>query len=208
MANLASEKSVAVTQRRAECLIVAALLAFGSHALPFYVTYLVSISAPDTLKLWTWGNISSWLALVYGLLLALSTPRRSGLCLGTISESWKGVLLVCGGPLAVALVVYPFLPIKPWGGASYHMWLTSPLAQDAVFIGYLYGHFDRLFPERVWRRLPVPSSLLLTAAFFMAWHIPNLFSLPLGYVLFQLFYTFAGCLITGLSRVWTGSTSG
>ena len=85
------------------------------------------------------------------------------------------------------------------------MWLTSPLAQDAVFIGYLYGLFDQLFPKRVWRRLPVPGSLLLTAAFFMAWHIPNLVSLPLGYVLLQLFYTFAGCLITGLSRVWTGT---
>lgn len=186
-------------------MVVAALLAFGSHALPQYVLHVVLSSSRYPAETWGAANIFYFSALVYGLLLAVSSPKRSGLRVGAIRKAWKGVLLVCGGPIVVTLIVYPLLPTKPWGGASYHMWLTSPLAQDAVFIGYLFGCFDELFPKRFLPKIPVPTALLLTCVFFTAWHVPSFLSLPVGYTLFQLVYVFVICLITGLSRVWTGS---
>lgn len=143
--------------------------------------------------------------LAFGLLLLAAAPRRSGLCLGDIRTAWKGVLLVCAGPVLATAIVYPLLPTRPWGGQSVHMWLTSPLAQQAVFTGYIFGGLDRLFPGRVWQRLPFTRGLLLTAAYFAAYHLPNFLGLPGGYVAFQLCYTFAGCMIVGLARVWTGS---
>jgi membrane protease YdiL (CAAX protease family) len=54
-------------------------------------------------------------------------------------------------------------------------------------------------------RVPIARALLLTAMYFALWHTPNLFALPPGYFLFQLFYTGVLSMIPGLARQWTGS---
>lgn len=139
------------------------------------------------------------------LLLALSAPQRSGLRAGTIRRDWRRVLLVCGGALLATAVVYPQLPVRPWANASITMWTVSPVAQELLFFGYIYGRLNESFPGYVHDRVPVARALLLTAAFFALWHIPNFFSLPFAYFIFQLFYTGVLAIIPGLARQWTGS---
>lgn len=143
--------------------------------------------------------------LVLGACLALSSPRQSGLRLGALRDHWRGVLLVCGVPILLTAIVYPNLPSRPFAESNWSMWLISPLAQDLVFIGFLYGQLDRVFPSRVCERLPVSTALVLTALFFALWHVPNFEGMSVGYVTFQLIYTAAGLVVVGLSRQWTGS---
>lgn len=145
--------------------------------------------------------------LLYGLALTLPTWRRSGLRIGTIREHWKGVLLVCGGPVLLTLLVYPNLPERPFAHAGPGMWLVSPLAQDLVFLGFILGQLEPRFPRPFVRRLGAPRALVVGAAFFAAWHLPNFCAhgISTGYVVFQLGYTAGGFLLVGLSRVWTGS---
>lgn len=152
---------------------------------------------------WPWYH--DLLFVVAGLVLTLSAPRRSGLRFGAIRERWKRVLLVCGGSVLAVAVVYPRLPVRPFSEASASMWAVSPLAQELLFMGYLYGRLDRAFPGFVHPKVPLARALVITCAFFGFWHLPNFFGLPAGYVLFQLFYTGVLGLIPGLSRQWTGS---
>jgi membrane protease YdiL (CAAX protease family) len=157
------------------------------------------------LKALPWHWYVSLLFLALGLLLTLPTWRRSGLGPGRIGSHWKRVLLVCGSAVLATALVYPQLPTRPWADSPITMWLISPLAQSIFFIGYLYGRLEHAFPGFVHPRLPLTRALGLTVLFFAFWHLPNVFSLPLGYFLFQLFYTSVLQLIPWLSRQWTGS---
>ena len=144
--------------------------------------------------------------LAIGLCLALSAPRRSGLQLGSLRAHWRGVLLVCGVPILLCALVYPNLPERPFAGAHWGMWAVSPLAQDLVFIGFLYGQLERVFPGCIHPRLALSWGLVLTSLFFALWHLPNLSSTMSGaYVAFQMCYVVAGLVVIGLSRQWTGS---
>jgi membrane protease YdiL (CAAX protease family) len=153
----------------------------------------------------SWHWYASLVFLGFGLLLTLPTRERSGLRIGSIRAHWRGVLLVCGGSVLATALVYPQLPVRPWGDQPATMWLVSPLAQSLIFIGYLYGRLERAFPGPVHPRIPVARALLLTVTFFGFWHLPNGFSMPAGYFVFQLFYTSALAVVPGLSRQWTGS---
>lgn len=157
------------------------------------------------LRALSWHWYVNLVFLAFGLLLALSARERSGLRVGAIRAHWRGVLLVCGVSVLATALVYPRLPVRPWGGESATMWLVSPLAQSLVFIGYLYGRLEQAFPGHVHPRVPVARALLLTVFFFSFWHLPNAFSMPAGYFLFQLFYTSVLAVVPGLSRQWTGS---
>jgi membrane protease YdiL (CAAX protease family) len=143
--------------------------------------------------------------LAYGLLLALPTWRACGLRLGNIGRHWRGVLFVCGLPVALTALIYPRLPERPFAGGGDAFWLLSAPAQELVFTGFLYGRFERLFPALIHPRLPVRQALLVTAAFFAAWHLRNFEDVSAGFVLFQLTYTFLGFVWVGLARQWTGS---
>jgi len=116
------------------------------------------------------------------------------------------VLLVCGAPILLTALVYPNLAERPFAGASWSLWAISPVAQDLVFIGLLYGFLDTAFPGDVLPRIPLRRALVLTALFFALWHVPNLSSgMSAGYVAFQLGYAAVGVIVVGLSRQWTGS---
>jgi membrane protease YdiL (CAAX protease family) len=148
----------------------------------------------------------SLVLLAFGLLLTIPTWKRSGLRIGSIRKHWKAVLIVCGIPVLVTALVYPQLGERPFARAGAEMWLISPLAQDLVFMGFIYGILESSFPDYVHPRVPVRRGLLIGAVAFAAWHLPNLFSaMSPAFLAFQLLYTSAGFVLTGLSRQWTGS---
>ena len=74
-----------------------------------------------------------------------------------------------------------------------------------VFTGYLYGHFERVMPGNVHRRLPIRWALVVTALFFGLCHGANFLSVPADWVILQMVWAFVVMLIYGLSRQWTGS---
>lgn len=146
------------------------------------------------------------LLLVMAAMLCLPTPRECGLGLGAIREHRRGVLLVCGGPIVLAAIVYPLLPERPFAHAGIGMWTISPLAQDLLFSGFVYGYLRRAFPGRLFG-MPIDQALVLSAMCFALWHVPNLGreGMSWGYALFQVLYTGVGALVGGLARQWTGS---
>lgn len=190
---------------RFEWLVLAAMLTIASHT----VTDSLFVSSwpwtPDFLRALGMENYWYLLSLLFGLVLALTAPRRSGLCLGELRPHLRGVLIACGLPVVLVAIIYPLLPMHPFAGSSIGLWLISPLAQDLVFIGYLYGRFESLFPDYVHPRIHVRQALVVAALFFSAWHLPNFSTIPSGFVLFQLCYTFSIFVVAGLSRQWTGS---
>jgi membrane protease YdiL (CAAX protease family) len=146
----------------------------------------------------------SLVLLAFGLALTLPSRRRSGLRIGAFRANWLRVLIVCAIPVLVTAIVYPRLPVQPFSRGRIEMWLVSPLAQDLVFQGFLLGRLERSYPPR--GRLRFGTALVIGATFFSAWHLQNFASgMPRAFVLFQLAYTAAGFLLTGLSRLWTGS---
>jgi len=147
-----------------------------------------------------------WLwTLLFGLLLIARSPARFGVRIGDIRRYGWRTLFVCAVPVILTAAVYPILPVQPFRGAPIGIWLISPAAQELVFMGFLYTHLDRVFPGNIHPRVPVHRGLVITAVFFMLWHVPNFASLDHGFVVFQLGYTFAAALWAGLTRQWTGS---
>lgn len=193
-------------QRRLEWLALALVLTIASHAVPGW-RFLARPWQSDFLGLHSipWATYVRILFLMFGLALVLPTRRRSGLIVGDIRTHWRKVVLVCGGPVLLTLLVYPQLPVRPFANAGSHMWLISPFAQSLVFIGYIYGRLEPLFPSFIHPRVQVRWALVITAGFFAAWHLPGFTSLPVGYAVFQLGYTGIAYVIPALSRQWTGS---
>ena len=200
------------TEGRLEWLCLALVITLAAHALPQWAMELSWRVLPNPAQAWVqdqvgWQNYYWLWTLAFGLLLALPSPVRSGLGIGKIQEYFWPTLLVCGLPVLGTALIYPQLPehLRPFKGMEVGFWLISPLAQDLVFCGYLYGRFETLFPSYLHRRLPVRWAVVLAALYFAAWHLRNLEWSPVSFVMFQLCYTFAGAVFVGLSRQWTGS---
>ncbi len=154
----------------------------------------------------TYYTVVALVFLGFGLILALPARRRSGLTLGRRPPSWWALAGLVVLPVVAVALVYPFLPERPFALGSPEMWLISPAAQEIWFLGVMYGRLDSAFPAYVHPRIPIRQALLLTAVFFSLAHLQGFFSiLSAGFLVFQLMYTFAGCLVLGLSRQWTGS---
>lgn len=187
-------------------LAVATILSLSAGIIPSsgFTVYLWNVMGGEqSMSL----NLFAYLSLLFiGVVLALSSPRQSGLVVGEIAAHWWKVLIVCMIPIVIMLLEDPSQGENPFSGQSYTMWLISPLAQDLIFIGFLYGQLDRVLPGHVHRRVPVTRALLLTAFFFAIFHLPNLAAgMSPDFMVFQLLYTGIGLLIVGLSRQWTGS---
>ncbi|MBN2583275.1 MAG: CPBP family intramembrane metalloprotease [Planctomycetes bacterium] len=192
--------------RLAEELCLALIITAAFLAVPTWFASILRYLSPDTVG--TAAAYSTWcdlFSLLFGLILVAGSWRRSGLRFGSVRRHWRGVLLVCGIPIVATAVVYPLLPERPFADAPMTMWLVSPLAQDLVFSGYLYGRFGLVSDSYVHPRVRIRLALVLAAVFFSLHHLPGLLSLSVGYVAFQLTYTFLGLLLVGLSRQWTGS---
>lgn len=187
-------------RRWAAEISLAVALVVASHAVPAWLADALWSRAPRVREL-DFANLHDLVSLAFGALLALPSARRSGLVLGR--RPTMGVFVVALAPVIATALVYPNLPTRPFAGQRMGMWLVSPFAQDLLFVGYLYGRFARLAPPADGRA--PGAALLVTCGLFAAWHVPNLATMPAGYVAFQLAYTFAGLCLTGLSRQWTGS---
>jgi membrane protease YdiL (CAAX protease family) len=142
---------------------------------------------------------------VYGLALALTTPQASGLTFGHPLRHWKLLPWVTVLPLVAIALIYPRLPVRPFVGQTVGFWLLSAPAQELVYTGFLYGRFERLYPSRIHRWLPIPWCVPVTALFFSLWHLQNFSDIAPSYVVFQLGYTFIGGVGHALIRLWTGS---
>lgn len=190
---------------RAEWLVLAAIMTYAAHEIPWAIYLLTWSTLPDSVR--SLGENNYWyiLTLLFGLALTLPNRNRSGLRFGSIHLQRERTILVSLIPVLLALLIYPRLPVRPFSDSPAGIWLISPLAQDLVFIGYLYGRFEPLFPKYIGPRFRMRWALPVTALFFSAWHLPNFETIPSGFVLFQLFYTFAIFSVAGLSRQWTGS---
>jgi membrane protease YdiL (CAAX protease family) len=110
-------------------------------------------------------------------------------------------------PPAIASIVIPRLPERPFAGQEIGAWLLSPLAEELLFTGFLFGQLIRHFPNPIRPWLRMPAAVLLTAAFFSLGHGWNLaFSkMSVEYAVFQLGYTFVGGIVHALIRYWSGS---
>ncbi len=181
-------------------LSLALVLVVASHAVPTWIADAAWLALPRARSL-EYGNLHDLVSLAFGALLAVPTARQSGLTLGR--RPTLAVVAVALAPVLATALVYPNLPTRPFAGQRIGMWLVSPFAQDLLFVGYLYGRFARLAPPTDARR--PQAALLATCGLFALWHVPNFFTMPAGYVVFQLGYTFAGLCLTGLSRQWTRS---
>ena len=88
---------------------------------------------------------------------------------------------------------------------GYWMWLIGPPSEDLVFSGFLFGKFDQLWPGPIARWLPVHWGVVVSAIYFSLWHAQNFESMDSTFVCQQMAYTFAGGIVLGLTRQWTGS---
>ncbi len=193
-------------QSRATVLVLALVVTLSARAIPAWralgLIWKNHLGGEATLSYELFHDL---VLLILGLCLALSACRQSGLALGTLRRCWRGVLLVCGGPILITALVYPNLAERPFAEAGWSMWAVSPLAQDLVFIGFLYGQLELAFPGYVHPRIALSRALFLTSVFFALWHVPNLTGMSTSYVAFQVTYAAVGLIVIGLSRQWTGS---
>ncbi len=202
-------------RRRVECLVIALVITFASLAIPYWFAGLTQLwfdrlirsvfKDNPALQLELYYGYFDILALLFGLVLVLSSPKRYGLCIGRIREHWKKVVLVLGVSLSIALIGAMLVPLPKWMGERVGVWLISPLAQDLVFAGFLYTIIQEAFPGNIHPRVPMQRALPITAAFFSLWHLPNLVVTDTWFVCLQLTYTFLAFTFVGLSRQWTGS---
>ncbi len=199
-------------ENRAEWICLAFVITFAACAVPYWAWVLVYPNLPNEAQVFLGRTVGMentiYLAeLVFGLALAVPTWQRSGLRLGKWRGRGRGLVLVCILPALIAGALYALLPERPFHKSGVGMWLISPLAQDLVFMGYLYGRFEELFPEYLHPRLPLRWALVLASVFFALWHLPNMAHESIGvrFTLFQMAYTFVGGCFVGLSRQWTGS---
>ena len=191
--------------RRAEALLLALVLVAAFHALPRWIlVFLPAKALYEQLGNNGFDCLYDGLFALMPLLLCLGARSRSGLRAGVWkSQTWK-VLGICALPVALTAIVYP-LTSQPFTGDRIGVWLISPAAQDLLFTGYLYGLLHAVFPGPVNNRFRVGKAVLLTAAFFALWHLPNFAGIPASYVIFQLLYTFVGGAWVLLARQLTGS---
>ncbi len=191
---------------RREVLLLALALTAAHHAIPSWLLWWVlpGRAIYDRFGPDAFSNIHDALSGLMPLLLCLGAASRSGLTLG----KWKGqvwrVIAVCVPPIVLTAIVCPFTS-RPFTGDRVGSWLISPLAQDLLFMGYLFGLANAAFPGRCVRRIPLDKAVLITAAFFSVWHIPNFLGIGAAFVCFQLTYTFIFCVWILLARQWTGS---
>jgi len=188
-----------------EWLCLALIITYAAHQLPVWIFSLTWRHIPQNLQAIGHGNYYDLLTLAYGLLLTVGCAKRSGLRIGAIRPNMRGTLIVCAIPVFLTALIYPHLPVRPFADQPIGMWLISPLAQDLVFAGFLYGRFEGIFNSYIHPRFRISWALVVTGIFFSAWHLPGLGHIATGYLIFQLVYTFVGFVFVGLARQWTGS---
>jgi len=190
---------------KAETVLLGVVLVAAWHAVPAWAfRFLPRRELFEALGESGYATLYDGVALIMPLLLCVGAPDRSGLSLGRWHGHGLKVLGICLLAIALTGIVYPFTS-RPFSGAHIGAWLVSPLAQDLLFTGYLYGVLGCSFPGRIHERIPIDRAIVLTAALFALWHVPNFWGMSAAYVSFQLVYTFVGGAWVLLTRQLTGS---
>lgn len=189
----------------AESLLLATVLVAAFLSIPGWVMhYLPARAIYNRLGANGYGTLYDGISVLMPLLLCLAAPVRSGLVLG----QWRGQTLkivgICALPIVLTGIIYP-LTSRPFSGERIGVWLVSPLAQDLLFAGYLYGVFATTFAGVVHPRVRIGRAVLVTAVFFGFMHVPNFGDMTASYVAFQLLYTSVGSAWMLLARQLTGS---
>ena len=179
------------------------ILIFASHAIPLWLEALTRGNALQE-AIGTENLVACWF-LSFSIILVAHDPVGYGLTFGDIRKQWKWVVPLCVIPLLGTWIVYPRLPVRPFTGDPIATWLISPLAQDLLFAGYLYRHFEKGFPGTITRKLPFNRTIFVTAVYFSLWHSVGLLYGAGGFVYFQMVYTFFGACLMGVIRQYTGS---
>jgi membrane protease YdiL (CAAX protease family) len=210
--------AVAITVAAMALRTCAPVVALWDHAHPYRTYVFVALDGTREVQLepnpeprWhfpTWLTFERYadsVMLLFGLVLTLPRPKASGLCVGNIQDHWQKLLVLISVPLLLMVLVYPQLSERPFANSDLSMWLISPLAQDLVFGGAIYRILRPHFSGSIHPKLPMEWVLPVGGLFFAAWHLQNLTSMSMGYVAFQLLYTWAAYTFVGLTRQWTGS---
>ena len=189
-----------------ELILLCAVLVLAHHAIPYWVVTQFF----DARSLFEQIGRDGWQLLMHGaqgimpLLLCLTCIRRSGLVLGTWRKQLGLVVLVVSIPIVLTAIIYP-LTSTPFSNSSISTWLISPIMQDLLFSGYLYGLLRGRFAKMPVSKLPINTAMLITAMLFAFWHVPNFHGMAAAYVSFQLLYTFIGLVWALIAREITGS---
>ena len=194
-----------ITKGKAESLLLGVVLVAAWHAIPNWgFGFLPRRQLFEILGAHGYATLYDAATIIMPLLLCLGAPIRSGLS----PVRWRGCRLkvtgICLLAIALTAIVYPFTS-RPFSGGRIGIWLVSPLAQDLLFTGYIYGLLARTFSGRIHARIPIDRAVVLTAALFALWHVPNFWGMSTAYVSFQLVYTFIGGAWVLLARQLTGS---
>jgi len=191
--------------RRVE-LALALLLTVSAIAIPdWWVLAIPWRTDMAGLQALSWETYWTSLLMLFALALALPDTHGSGICLGKIREQWRRVAVVTAGPPILVATVYPLVGATAFAGRGAAMWAIAPIAQNLIFLGFIYGRLERVLPTTVGARVPVRWALIVTCLCFGLFHLPNLRAQPPGFVAIQVVYTAVLSIVPGLSRQWTGS---
>ena len=192
--------------RKLEFVTLAIVLVLAAHAIPILFVHVLWKQSDDYLQkslgTFNWTELHF---LAISILLVIHDPKQYGLGLGDFRTKWKWLLVLCGIPILLTLLVYPRLTVKPFHGGPIGIWLISPLAQDLMFAGYFYEKSRQVFPGKIGERVPFERCIIVTAMLFAFWHTPGLSYFGGWYIWFQLVYTFLGACLVGIIRQWTNS---
>jgi membrane protease YdiL (CAAX protease family) len=89
-------------------------------------------------------------------------------------------------------------------------WITIPLVEEILFRGWVFNLLNRIYRNTFLNALPLfPAALWGQALAFSVWHLQNWGQLSMGFLIFQLVYTFFVGLWLGFyrwqtNRIWLG----
>ena len=174
----------------------AAVLILGcvfAAALSVAVAYLFyTIADSFVIRFALYRQIAFYLIIfIVGVLFTLIDFKRSGWSVKGVIAEWKWSLWSLTLTLSVVLLYLFIGPTNPFYGMNWPVYTLSVIGEECIFRGFLFGLMLEILSKRYDRKTAVLLTILFNSAAFSCWHLPNLFSIPLMFVLFQLIYTFA-----------------
>lgn len=182
------------------------------------VVTIAASAAPKSFLLWwiwrdnvlgigrlPWPMVAHVGLLLVACVLVAARPHRYGLRIGRIRGHWRRVLVVCSLPPVATWLLFPLLGEPPMRAVHVTTWLVSPLAQQLIFLGFIYAYLAPRFRVYIHPRVRIRTALVFAMLFWGLWHVPNYGTMPAGFVTVQIFYTGVLGIVLGLTRQWTGS---
>jgi len=173
---------------------------------------IVSELACDNLVMRALGDETLAVSLIkftLAILLCLSSRIASGLQIGDRAgwkRHWLAVIFIWVLPVIVVAILFPALGKPDHTYKSMGFWLVTPIAQQLLFSGYIYGQMQFIFGRpahtgmRALGAAPLVRSFLFALSFW-----PLLRASEPGPVITQMAYAFLYSLWILNIRRWTDS---